>query len=485
MKVMENKKFCWEETVLKYLVVGIITLMFCGGVTTVFGQCSGTQLYTAQSDTFDDGSGYYSYYQNNLDCEFLISPPGAASISLDFSYMDLIGNDYVHIYDGDNINAPLLGSFDGSTIITPQTFTSTGGDMLVKFVTNSSYKDWGWEMMYTSTMPINIPCNGLTTLTTMIGMFDDGSGVNNDYPNNSYCEWLIQPAGASTVTVNFTYFDVENNYDYVYIYDGSSTSDPLLGTYTGTNLPLEITSTSSSVFIVFTSDYMIGSEGFEITYNGTISQVGTNPGPITNMGLCNSLTTYGMPAMTFHDGSGVNVNYVNNSHCFWLIQPTIPADTIELWMVSLMTEYGYDYVKVYDGTTINDPQIAYWTGSVIWSKAIATSGAALVEFVADDMINDKGWEIYYETGTIGQIVGISENSEKDIEIYPNPNNGEFNIMSDKEAEVKITDMMGRTIYKEHLNKGKNKIDLSNEPSGYYNITVVEGNNNITKRININ
>ena len=46
-------------------------------------------------------------------------------------------------------------------------------------------------------------------------------------------------------------------------------------------------------------------------------------------------------------------------------------------------------------------------------------------------------------------------------------------------------MMGRVIYKEHLDEGKNKIDLSNEPNGYYNITVVEGNNIITKRININ
>ena len=53
-------------------------------------------------------------------------------------------------------------------------------------------------------------CNATTTLTSSSDSFDDGSGINN-YANNSDCKWIIQPTGATSVTLNFNSIDLIGN----------------------------------------------------------------------------------------------------------------------------------------------------------------------------------------------------------------------------------------------------------------------------------
>jgi Zn-dependent metalloprotease len=236
---------------------------FCSGTTT---------LNTSDYGVISDGSGT-SNYCNNSNCSWLIQPPNATSITLNFTAFDLEqastdGNsiyDMVEVYDGASASATLIGKFTGNNI--PQAITSTGGSIFVKFISDISDRYQGWSANYTSTQ--NSYCNSSTsTLTASSGTFTDGSGVDK-YANNSECSWLIQPTNANTITLSFSSFDTELNYDGVIVFDGANITAPVIDQFTGTSLPSSVTSSGGSMYVLFLSDESLRSNGWNASYNST------------------------------------------------------------------------------------------------------------------------------------------------------------------------------------------------------------------------
>lgn len=236
--------------------------------------CSGTTIVNSSDyGTISDGSGVNNYC-NNSNCTWLIQPPQASSISLRFTELDLENApsqdgysiaDAVEIYDGNSASAPLLGRFSGNNIPS-QIITSTGGSIFIKFYSDVSVTKQGWSINYISTQ--NQYCNGTTTLTTPSASFSDGSGANK-YANNSNCSWLIQPPSASSITLSFSTFDTELNFDGVIVYNGINSSAPVLGQFSGTSIPSSVTSTGGSMYVVFLSDEALRSNGWNASYTST------------------------------------------------------------------------------------------------------------------------------------------------------------------------------------------------------------------------
>ena len=249
--------------------------------------CSGTTtLNTTDYGTITDGSSS-SDYCNNMDCKWLIQPPQATSITLNFTAFDLEAPssdgksifDAVEVYDGTTVNATLLGRFSGNSL--PSAITSSGGNMLVRFYSDAATAKAGWSAYYTST---GVPyCNGNTNLTAQSGTFSDGSSTNK-YSNNSQCSWLIQPANASSITLSFSAFDTELNYDGVVVYNGSSNTAPIIGQFTGISIPAPVTSTGGSMYIEFLSDPASRANGWTANYTSTII-TGLNGAESTNENL--------------------------------------------------------------------------------------------------------------------------------------------------------------------------------------------------------
>ncbi len=235
--------------------------------------CSGTtNLNTSDYGVISDGSGT-SNYCNNSNCSWLIQPPNATSITLNFTAFDLEqastdGNsiyDVVEVYDGASANATLIGKFTGNNI--PQAIISSGGSMFIKFTSDISDTFEGWSAYYTSTQ--NSYCDAsVTILTASSGTFSDGSGVEK-YANNTQCAWLIQPTTANTITLSFTSFDTELDYDGVIVFDGANNTAPVLGQFTGATLPSSVTSTGGSMYVLFLSDEALRSNGWNANYNST------------------------------------------------------------------------------------------------------------------------------------------------------------------------------------------------------------------------
>jgi len=56
--------------------------------------------------------------------------------------------------------------------------------------------------------------------------------------------------------------------DYLYVYDGGSSSSPLIGPFSGTSLPSPITSSSHKLHVRFTSNASVKRRGFRASYRG-------------------------------------------------------------------------------------------------------------------------------------------------------------------------------------------------------------------------
>jgi N-acetyl-anhydromuramyl-L-alanine amidase AmpD len=100
-------------------------------------------VYTTASGTFYDSGGASG---NATDLErsiWTISPAGAAKVTLNFTSFNLESkSDYLYLYDGNSINAPLIGKYTGTT--SPGTITSSGSSITAEYRSDCSTTSVGW-----------------------------------------------------------------------------------------------------------------------------------------------------------------------------------------------------------------------------------------------------------------------------------------------------------------------------------------------------
>jgi len=174
-----------------------------------------------------------------------------------------------------------------------------------------------WVGPYSFTTPFASYCSGTTTLTSNSGSFDDGSGANS-YANGTDCSWLIQPSSGSAIVLNFNSFALESCCDYVYIYDGATTSSPLLGSYNGTTLPPTMTSSGGSMLIRFTTDGSVTYNGWDVSYHTcaapsslsatNFTSTTADLGWVVNGSETQWFVEYGVSGFTAGSGTMISVN---------------------------------------------------------------------------------------------------------------------------------------------------------------------------------
>lgn len=129
--------------------------------------------------------------------------------------------------------------------------------------------NWNWDYYFKliNDNPTVIP------LTSATGNFYDSGGTAGNYSNDERNVWVINPVGANSVSLTFSSFNLENTWDYLYIYDGNDVWSPLIGYYTGTVSPGTVTSTGGVLTIEFRSDCATTSSGWEAGWTSTAGAV--------------------------------------------------------------------------------------------------------------------------------------------------------------------------------------------------------------------
>ncbi|CAN5512425.1 hypothetical protein BH11BAC2_BH11BAC2_15760 [soil metagenome] len=242
----------------------------------LFGPCTPEVIATTNA-WYACGVG--AAFINGVNSDFSSSVTSYCQAPSDVAFTNLSNNGGSYIWD--------FGDGNSSTANSPiHTYTNYG------LYTVSLIADGGVcgidttaKVAYISIDTLNpciitLPSNGTaSTQNACSGYLYDSGGPGGDYTDNTNSTVTISPLGASTVVLTFTAFNMENTYDFLNIYDGPTNASPLIGSYTGTNLPGggTITSTSGSITLQQTSDQGVTASGFALSWQCQLSNVAPTP----------------------------------------------------------------------------------------------------------------------------------------------------------------------------------------------------------------
>ncbi len=136
---------------------------------------------------------------------------------------------------------------------------------------------WNWNY-YFKLVNEDTP---VTTYQSATGEFTDTGGSDAEYANDERTLTLIQVPNADSITLSFSEFELEPNYDFMWIYDGNSVYAPLIGRW-NTHSPLTVTSSGNALLIEFRSDCATTAAGWVARWQAHLPTV--NQVPSTEIG---------------------------------------------------------------------------------------------------------------------------------------------------------------------------------------------------------
>lgn len=195
------------------------------------------------------------------------------------------------------------------------------------------------------------------------------SALQSEHPYTSNMDktWVYtHSTSADKLEITFSNdTETENNYDYVYILDGSGTQ---IGKYCGTALSGKTISVSGNVVkIRLTSDGSVTKNGFTVT---NIEAINDNVHNVTTVSELQSAHPY-----------------ANNMDEMWIYTHSKSVDSLKVtFSSSTEVESTYDYIYILDGS---DNQIGKYTGTSLTSKTITVPGNVIKIRLTSDSSNTK------------------------------------------------------------------------------------------------
>lgn len=214
-----------------------------------------------------------------------------------------------------------------------------------------------------------MPTTGSSSYTTCAGTVYDPGGAGQ-YSNGCNGTTTFYPAVAGNyIKLIFNSFSVETCCDYLRIYDGTSTADPLIGTYTSSPGTVYATTSSGALTLYFTTDGSVVYNGFD----ATLSCVTSPPPPGADLVITSPTAT----PTTVASGSAVSTT------CYIYNQGTTSASSSNVGYY-LSTDAVWDaadvYLNSYAGGTLANGGSAYKSLSVTIPGATTPGNYYLLYF---------------------------------------------------------------------------------------------------------
>uniref|UniRef100_A0A671WNK1 CUB and Sushi multiple domains 3 n=1 Tax=Sparus aurata TaxID=8175 RepID=A0A671WNK1_SPAAU len=317
LKCMTGERRAWDNPLPSCIAE-------CGG--RFKGESSGSIL----------SPGYPFPYDNNLRCTWSIEVDSGNIVSLQFLSFDTeASHDMLKVWDGPPENEMSLAEISGSLL--PEGIHSTLNTVTVQFETDFYISKSGFAIQFSSSVatacrdpgvPMNgsrsgdgrepgdsvsfqcdpgyelqgddkitciqvdnryywqpsppvciAPCGG--NLTGSNG-FILSPNYPHPYPHSKDCDWLIAVNSDYVLSLAFISFNIEPNYDFLYIYDGPDSNSPLIGSFQDSKLPERIESSSNTMHLAFRSDGSVSYTGFHLEYKAKLRESCFDPGVVLN-----------------------------------------------------------------------------------------------------------------------------------------------------------------------------------------------------------
>uniref|UniRef100_A0A452HNN1 Uncharacterized protein n=1 Tax=Gopherus agassizii TaxID=38772 RepID=A0A452HNN1_9SAUR len=263
-----------------------------------------------------------------------------------------------------------------------------------------------------------------------------------EYGSSLHCVWLIIAKPESRIHLAFNDFDVEPQFDFLAVKDGGTPESPVLGTFSGSQIPSSLTSSGHVARLEFQTDHSMEKRGFNITFTTFRHNECPDPGVPVNgkrfgdslqLGssvsfLCDEgfIRTHGSETITciLKEGNVVWNNavlrceapcgghltspsgmilspgwpgfYKDSLNCVWVIEAQ-PGYPIKITFDRFKTEVNYDTLEVRDGRSYSSPLIGVYDGTQVPQFLISTSNYLYLLFSTDKSHSDIGFQIRYET----------------------------------------------------------------------------------------
>jgi photosystem II stability/assembly factor-like uncharacterized protein len=195
-----------------------------------------------------------------------------------------------------------------------------------------------------------------------------------------------------------------------------------------------------------------------------------------------------------------NGNYASNKQA-QLVSPCYDLTTVSSpvlkFSMAYQIEEDWDYLyleyTINKGATWNN--LATYTGNNatlsayefdLESFANASSVIFRYRFVTDTYVEEEG--VVLDDFIIeGSTLNLEENIQNNINLYPNPSNGNLTVTwkpTSEASNIKIYNLLGRLILNQNINEGQQRLNLNmtKEASGIYFIKLKVGNRFMRKKL---
>ncbi|MEX0813796.1 MAG: N-acetylmuramoyl-L-alanine amidase [Chitinophagales bacterium] len=159
---------------------------------------------------------------------------------------------------------------------------------------------WDWNFYH---YLINNPLAPSVVYSDCNGMLSDSTGTGSNYGDLERYLKIIDPGSNGPLTLSFSDFDLEDGYDFLFVYDGDNINAPLLASLTGDQIPADITANSGKMALLFESDCLYNGRGWEASWACT----GCSGNIVIQMDSlkkanCANPTSGGMLSVSVHGG---------------------------------------------------------------------------------------------------------------------------------------------------------------------------------------
>ncbi len=355
-----------------------------GSVLPVFNM--GNRTDTISHAVFYDHNGAASNYSDYESYTHSFKAASASFLNVKFNQTEfgISSGDTLWIYDGPDVNAPLL-----SVLVTgskAEDITSSGDALTFRFKSDYASVSRGWQAEIIETNTAASPqyydmSSGQRFICS--GFFRDNGGSGNYTADQNLVQTFTSYSG-SRIKFDFNMFDLDD-YDYLRIYDGPSTSYPLIGEYRYSNSPGVVESSGKSLTFKFYSNNSV--------YNldpGWQAQVSCTGPVMPEINMSNATDT--VEELMFYDHEGANSNYAAYSDYVH----TFTADTSQYLEVDFnQTGFGLatgDTLWIYDGLTTNAPLLAVLVNGSNAERRVSSGKSLTFRFKSDHSGESRGWQ---------------------------------------------------------------------------------------------
>jgi subtilisin-like proprotein convertase family protein len=306
------------------------------------------------------------------------------------------------VCQGDTINLPTSSLNSPAIVGVWNLISSTANDVTYQFTPNSG------QCVLNTTMTIEVrQCIPIQLCGQ--SFFDSGGGAANYSTNENRNVTIVPSAAGEVVTVTFTSFNIETNFDALYVYDGPNTSSPLLSSGNGAGsvpggVPGGFWGTTNPG--TFTSSHPTGALTFVFRSGNT----GVRSGWTSNV-TCAPRPNY-CAGDHFYDLGGPSGNYPNNLSSARGYTKICPDAGQSVTVFFNSFDVVNDTLSIYDGDNLATALlVGTYSGTSIIPSYTANNptgnGCLIFVFTSNATANASGWDASIVCGAPCQSITSS------------------------------------------------------------------------------